>query len=275
MLAFRRCLVLTSIDAGALRGDLGDRLMLVDLQRIDEANRRTEAELDRRHAKERPRLLARLLSAVSRTLTALSEVRMDRLPRMADFARILAALDQACPELTAGRSLELYVGQRNRIAGDVVDADPVAAAVTRLIDERQTWEGTSADLLEVLTPQSGDGKPRPPRGWPETARGMSSRLRRVVPALRALRIDVTIPTSRTRDGRMIRIEKRCAEPSQPSHEQETETHTAQPLVTVEGQASQPSAQPSPETLCSSVPGDGGDGSDGSLHRSSDRVRVRI
>ena len=34
VLAFKRCIVLTSIDHGALRGDLGDRLLLVDLERI-------------------------------------------------------------------------------------------------------------------------------------------------------------------------------------------------------------------------------------------------
>ena len=34
------------------------------------------------------------------------------MPRMADFARVLAALDTACPELTGGSALDLFSGQR-------------------------------------------------------------------------------------------------------------------------------------------------------------------
>ena len=138
VLAFRRCIVLTSIDAGAMRGDLGDRLMLVDLEGIPEERRRTEAELDATYESARPRLLAGLLSAVSRTLAALPDVKLDAMPRMADFGRVLAALDTACPELTGGRALDLYMGQRERIAGDVVDADPVASAVLQLMEGRET-----------------------------------------------------------------------------------------------------------------------------------------
>ncbi len=52
VLAFRRCVILTSIDAGALRGDLADRMLLVDLEPIGAADRRTDADLDRACRKE-------------------------------------------------------------------------------------------------------------------------------------------------------------------------------------------------------------------------------
>ncbi|MEX1090672.1 MAG: hypothetical protein WEC36_15780, partial [Phycisphaeraceae bacterium] len=190
VLAFRRCIVLTSIDPGAMRGDVGDRALVVDLERIDDGHRRTEADLERLYAEARPRLLAGLYSAAARTLAALPDVKLDRLPRMADFARVLAALDRACPELTGGRALELFIGQRDRIAGDVVDSDAVAAAVARLMDEHGEWTGTAAELLALLTPKGQDGNPRPPRGWPASARGMAGHLRRVTPALRATGIAV-------------------------------------------------------------------------------------
>lgn len=285
VLTFKRCVVLTSIDAGALRGDLSDRLMLVDLERIDEANRRTEDEIDRLYADARPRLLAGLLSAAQRTLAALTHVTLDTMPRMADFARILAALDQACPELTGGRAFNLFVGQRDRIAGDVVDADPVAAAVAQLIDKCGTWTGSTTDLLDALTPRSDDGKPRPPRNWPRTARGLASHLRRVVTALLVVGIKVIIPASRTRDGRIIQIERVCIEPSQqsqPSHNRDTTAPGTQMEVTVDPPTvthdPQPSHQPSHQNPRSSPPDDdcdGSDGSDGLLPPSSDHLKVRI
>ena len=112
VLAFRRCIVLTSIDAGALRGDLGDRLLMADLELITDDRRRTEAGLMEAYAEMRPRLLGALLSATVRTLSKLPDVVLATLPRMADFARILAAVDLACPELTGGRAMELFAGQR-------------------------------------------------------------------------------------------------------------------------------------------------------------------
>ena len=46
-ISFKRVIALTSIDRGALCGDLSDRLLLVDLNRIEDSFRRTEAGLNR------------------------------------------------------------------------------------------------------------------------------------------------------------------------------------------------------------------------------------
>lgn len=210
VLSFRRCVIITSIDPGAMRGDLGDRLMLVDLERIPDNQRRTEAELEAAYRAARPRLVGALLAAVSRTLAALTTVKLTTMPRMADFARVLAALDIACPELTGGQALALFSNQNKRIAGEVVESDIVAAAVVRFVDARDGWSGTSAELLGELTTQ------HPPRGWPATARGLSGHLRRIVPALRAVGIEVTIPQIRTSAGRIICIEKQGERASLPS-----------------------------------------------------------
>ncbi len=190
VLTFRRCIMLTSIDAGALRGDLGDRLLLIDLERIADKARQTDAALMQAYEADRPRLLAGLLSAIARTLEKLPGVQLDTMPRMADFAHVLGALDRACPELTNGRALPLFISQRQQIADDVVDADMVAGAIRNLIEQRGRWSGTSAELLAELTPKDDDGKPRPPKQWPRSARGMSGQLKRIVPALRSIGIEV-------------------------------------------------------------------------------------
>ena len=209
VLTYRRCVVLTSIDAGALRGDLGDRLMLVDLERIGERQRMTEADLDRRYAEAKPRLLAGLLWAVSRTLAALPTVELAEMPRMADFARVLAAVDAACPELTGGRALELFAGQRERIAADVIESDAVATAIVALIDGRGgSWTGTAGELHTALTPD------KPPQGWPKTGRGMVGPLKRITPALRQVGIEVNKADARTARGQTYTIERACEQPSQ-------------------------------------------------------------
>lgn len=54
VLSFRRVLAMTTIDAGALAGDLAERLLMLDLQLIEEDRRRTEEELDGAFEAARP-----------------------------------------------------------------------------------------------------------------------------------------------------------------------------------------------------------------------------
>lgn len=208
VLAFRRCVIITSIDPGAMRGDLADRLLLVDLVRIHDGRRRTEAELLAAFEAIRPRLLGALLSALNMTMAALRDVNLKTMPRMADFARVLAALDAACPELTGGKSLNLFNAQRHRIAGEVVESDTVAAAVVKLMDSRDLWTGTAGELLMALTPTAA------PKRWPATARALAGQLGRVRPALRGVGIlhDPPAPNDKKRTHRIEKIGNRPPEP---------------------------------------------------------------
>jgi hypothetical protein len=184
VVAFRRVVILTSIDAGAMRGDLGDRLLLADLSRISEADRRTEVELDKVNAGLRPRALGGLLDTLGDVLARLPNIKVPGLPRMADFGRVLAALDLA--DGADGCALCLYLAQAGRIAGEVLEADAVAVAVLSLLDRTAgQWEGTTGELLQAIRPAD-----RLPHGWPETARALAGRLKRLTPALRAAGVEV-------------------------------------------------------------------------------------
>jgi len=208
VLNFRRCIILTSIDPGALRGDLADRLVLEDLERIPDDKRRTEADLYAAYHAMRPRLLGGLLSATAKTLAALPAVKLKTMPRMADFARVLAALDTACPELTGGRALELFAGQRQRIAGEVVESDAVALAIVNLLEMQSSWQGTAGELLAKLAPA------HTPHGWPANGRALAGRLRRLRPALLSVGIEHNPPRPEDK-MRMHRIEKGGHRPPEP------------------------------------------------------------
>ncbi|MFN9993480.1 MAG: hypothetical protein ACK54H_09050, partial [Phycisphaerales bacterium] len=208
VLNFRRVIVLTSIDAGALRGDLGERLVLVDLEPIPASNRRTEQELDALFKKMGPRVLGALLETLSKVLSRLASVKLTQLPRMADFARILAAMDAEI----GTDALQRYSEQGKRIASDVIEADPVGEAVLRFMhDKANGWTGSMTELLKQIQPSD------PPRSWPRSARALSANIKRLAPALRAQGVEICVPkpNDRTRQYHLHRIAQTAQQPQTP------------------------------------------------------------
>lgn len=81
-----RPIILTGIDRISSRHDLIDRGIITCLPPIPEDKRHPEAELWKNFDAARPRVLGCLCDAVSTALSNINNTRLDRLPRMADFA---------------------------------------------------------------------------------------------------------------------------------------------------------------------------------------------
>src|SRR5690606_22014662 len=92
--SFRRCIILTGIDLGSLNGDLADRLLPVTLERIEPSERMTEETIWADWRQAHPRLLGAVLNLAASVASILPTLELGTLPRMAGYARILAAVDQ-------------------------------------------------------------------------------------------------------------------------------------------------------------------------------------
>ncbi len=195
--SFRRSIILTSIDAGALRGDLGDRLVPVELERIPADGRRTDAELAAQFRAAHPRLLAAVATLAAKVLNAWNGLDLpDDLPRMADFARLLHTIDH----VTGWTSLDAYRRSIERVAADVIAGDPLASAVMAFVTGQpgNEWTGTADSLHRTLRAFHDDAGP-----WPKTAKTLSGALKRLAPALRSQGVDVT--WARTTAARTINL----------------------------------------------------------------------
>ncbi|MER0423287.1 ATP-binding protein [Streptomyces microflavus] len=190
VLSFRRVLAMTTIDAGALAGDLAERVLMVELQLIDGNRRRSEEELDAAFAEARPAVLGALLDLLAGVLEVLPSVRLNSMPRMADFARVLAAVDQ----VTGWQTLPDYLAASSNVASDALEGDPFGTAVTALVEQAGTWTGTAAQLLEQLQPPGGVR----PLDWPKDATRAGGKVKRLAPLLRSIGITVD-DTQRSRD----------------------------------------------------------------------------
>ncbi|MGP3687614.1 ATP-binding protein [Streptomyces sp. IBSNAI002] len=196
VLSFRRVLAMTTIDAGALAGDLAERLLMLDLQLIEEDQRRTEEELDAAFDAVRPAVLGALFDLLAAVLAVLPDIKLESMPRMADFARVLAAVDQ----VQEWHTLDSYLATSANVAGDALEGDPFGTAVATLVEECGTWSGTAAQLLEQL-PLPGGFRPQ---GWPKDATRASGRIKRLAPLLRSIGVAVD-DTQRSQDRHRHRL----------------------------------------------------------------------
>ncbi len=91
--SFRRCVIFDAIDVGALAPDLADRTVAITLELIADEDRADEETFWSEWAGAHPQLLGAVLDLAARVMARLPAVKLARKPRMADFARILAAVD--------------------------------------------------------------------------------------------------------------------------------------------------------------------------------------
>jgi hypothetical protein len=177
VISFRRVIMLNGIDIGNVRDDLADRLVVIQLKRIADGQRQRETELQALWKSSHPRLLGALLDLTVAVLGLLPSINVERQPRMADFARLLAGVD-----LVLGASgLETYRGLSVDLAEDAVEANPVLHAIIACIVDDDVV--SSAELLARIAYDAPD---RRTATWPRDAREMTGFLRRHAPALRHL-----------------------------------------------------------------------------------------
>jgi hypothetical protein len=200
---FQRPVIVTGIEELAVRGDLADRSLLVDLAALDDTARRDEASFWADYEAAQPRLLGALLDAASTALRRLPQVHLERLPRLADFALWVVA---ACPALGMDPDDFLTAYDANRAAANAmaVEASPVASVVHRYAQQHQAWTGTATGLLAALNTSAPADVDRRARAWPKTAKALSDALRRAQPNL--AKVGVRVAFSQSHHPRTLELE---------------------------------------------------------------------
>lgn len=181
VLSFRRLIALTSIDTGSLASDLSERMLTAEFLPIKGDQRRTDAEVKKAFNQAAPGIRAALLDLLCRVLAELPNTHLSELPRMADFARILGALDT----VMGWDTLATYKAASEVSSADLLDAKPFTSAVADFVDQKGSWTGSISELLDLI--------PAPevrPRSWPIDATRASGQLKRDAPVLRGIGITV-------------------------------------------------------------------------------------
>ena len=197
-----RPIILNGISEFITRGDLADRTIFLHVPVIPETRYSTEAAVWTRFECERSRILGALLDAVSTGINSHSDVRVEGLPRMSDFAAWAIACESA---ESGGVFLRAYERNRAEAVASVIDASAVASAMRIWMQARATsWTGEAAKLYRELT-RTADQAGLMERGWPANGQALSRQLNRLSTVLRRAGISIV----RERGARrLIRITDR-------------------------------------------------------------------
>jgi hypothetical protein len=200
-----RPILLNGIDDVADRPDLLDRAILLRLPAIPENQRQEESKFWSKFGAERAQILGALLDVFAAALRALPDVQLEKMPRLADFARFGEAVCQS-QGWGEGAFLKAYRNNIEGVTESAAEASPVATAILKLMDElkQDEWQGTVTQLLAKLTPVNEREAKTP--GWPGTPRKLTSELIRLAPVLRRLGIFISRP-DRTNKGRQVILSK--------------------------------------------------------------------
>jgi hypothetical protein len=160
VVGFRRVIAMSGIRPSLLSEDLLAKMLFVELEPFNEAVRLPDTELLARFEALKPQLFGALLDEVSATLRNLPQVQIDRLPRMADFARILAALPYSSPLLSplssdaSDASSDASIAQNaGQDASDASDAHFASQNICYVADGSRDRKVADASPLEIYLRQ--------------------------------------------------------------------------------------------------------------------------
>jgi hypothetical protein len=196
IIELRRAVIINAINVPSDRGDVLDRSLVVELERIPDAERLTEEELWERFEAEHPELLGALFGVLAKAISRKPSLQLSRRPRLADWGEYAAAVYEVM-----GWGAEQFLSDWNEIVKvqnrSTLDGSPVAQAIIKFMEDRESFEGSSTELhkkLEAIAEEIGVSIVRD-KAWPKSARWLWRRIQEVVPLL----VGVGIEASRERD----------------------------------------------------------------------------
>jgi hypothetical protein len=176
---YRRCLGFNGLNVALTEPDALDRSMMIELDRIKKENERTEEEIMSEFEKLRPGLLAYICDILARALEIKPTLRLQDLPRMADFAIWSEAIARAMgyQDLEFLNAYYENIGKQNV---EAIQNHPLGQVIVRYIAEHQTCEGSPSEVLEILEIFAIENKIKTDhRLWPKAANSFTRRLNQI------------------------------------------------------------------------------------------------
>jgi hypothetical protein len=190
IIELRRAVLLNGINVPTDRGDVLDRSLVVELERISDRERVTEEELWERFEEEHPELLGALFDVLSKSIVRKPSIKLSRRPRLADWGEYAAAVYEVM-----GWGAETFLHDWDEVVKvqnqATLDGSPVAQAIIKFMEDEEEYTGTSSELHSKLEGVAESLRVSVVRdkAWPKSARWLWRRIKEVLPLLAAAGIE--------------------------------------------------------------------------------------
>lgn len=192
ILYFKEPVSLNGINVVATRADLLDRSILLELERILPEERKEESAIWNEFERDKPKILGAIFTVLSKAMSIYDTVKLDRMGRMADFTRWGYAIAEAAG-IGGEVFLDAYLNNQNRANDEAVESNPIAAAIIKLMNDTNRWDGTVARLLgELNRIAERESINTHSKLWANEANVLSRRLKEVKSNLELIGIQYTI-----------------------------------------------------------------------------------
>jgi hypothetical protein len=204
-----RPIVINGIGNLTKQPDLADRVLPITPPPLSDEQRREEREFWAAFEAAQPAILGALCDIAAGGLRRLPIIKLDRLPRRADFARWGAA---CAPDWGSepGEFLRDYAENRSDAVAAAAEAEPLVPAIEAVLGRLELpidgFDGTATELLRRLDEICGKDQ-RKQHWYPKTASQLGSGLNRIAPLLRPCGIEFR--RYKQGKGRDRRIMLRC------------------------------------------------------------------
>jgi len=206
IIELRRVVLLNGINVPTDRGDVLDRSLVVELERIPDGDRKTEEQIWELFAREHPRLLGALFDILSKAIALKPSIKLSRRPRLADWGEYAGAVYQVMGwgAETFLRDWDDVVRTQNQAT---LDGSPVPQAIIKFMEDKEEYTATSSKMhskLKVVAAQLGVDVDKD-KAWPKSARWLWRRINEVLPLLVAAGIEAS--RSRDESAKQISLRK--------------------------------------------------------------------
>jgi hypothetical protein len=181
--SMQRAVLLNGINPPTDRGDVQDRTLPIELERLDKRKRIPEDDFWMQFSLKHPELLGAVFDALSGALRERHTVKLAERPRLADWGLYAAALYKS-----QGWGVDTFmedwkIVEETQQQG-TLDGSIVAQAVILFMKDKDRVELSAAKLHAAIEDRVDDElSPTDDKTWPKTGRTLWKRIREVTPLL--------------------------------------------------------------------------------------------
>jgi hypothetical protein len=212
--SMQRAVLLNGINPPSDRGDVQDRTLPIELERLDNRERLPEDDFWMQFSLKQPELLGAVFDALSGALRERHTVKLAERPRLADWGLYAAALYES-QGWGVGTFSEDWKGVEETQQQGTLDGSIVAQAVILYMKDHDRVELSAAKLHAALETRAADDLYlASDKTWPKTGRTLWKKIREVTPLLETHGIRA-YRSSSNKTGRPIILDTDFTDPDEP------------------------------------------------------------